>query len=152
MIILILLIMVMPAVPLLVWGLVPDYWGVIHLYWGIAFAILSVAIAFFLIRNSAARQLGSLSAEKLFYGGIAAWVFSVLVLAMLNSSSMCLGQDNGDGHNSVGMCVFLTLIWPVYLSLFVVPLIWFSSWLSVKILPRESPVKSSGTPPGSELR
>lgn len=132
------MIMMMPAVPLFAWSLVPEYWGVIYLYWGIAFAILSVAIAFFLIRNSALGHHASLSAGKLFYGGIAAWVVSVLLLAVLNSSSMCLGQDNGDGHNSPGMCVFLTVVWPVYMSILVVPLIWFSSWLSVKVLPRES--------------
>lgn len=138
MIILILAIMMLPAVPLFVWSLVPDYWGVIYLYWGIAFAILSVATALFLIRKSAGRQRDSASAQTLFYGGIAAWVVSVVVLAMQNSSSMCLGQDNGDGHNSVGMCVFLTVMWPVYMSILVVPLIWFSSWLSAKMLPRGS--------------
>jgi hypothetical protein len=54
--------------------------------------------------------------------GIVAWVLSLFVLGVLNMTPLCIGQNNGDGNNDFGMCMFMTalssiLYTPVYLGL-----------------------------------
>jgi hypothetical protein len=47
---------------------------------------------------------------SLFMGGAIAWILALAVLGMVNLTPLCVGQDNGDGINSLGMCVGYTMI------------------------------------------
>jgi hypothetical protein len=56
--------------------------------------------------------------------GLLAWIAALIVLALLNLSPLCVGQNNGDGNNTLGMCMFMTVLSgtvysPVYLGLLV---------------------------------
>jgi hypothetical protein len=132
----ILLIMMIPALPLFALSIIPEYWGKIYFYWGLAFTILSFVLTLLLVRKSIANQSKDLSIRKFFFCGLFAWLLSIVVLALINLSPLCLGQNNGDGTNSFDMCILLTFIWLVLMSLFVLPLIYFSSWLSVRVFRR----------------
>ncbi len=46
----------------------------------------------------------------------------VVVLGAIDLPPLCLGPDNGDGRNSLAMCLLLTAIWPAFMSVFVIPL------------------------------
>ena len=57
--------------------------------------------------------------------GLLAWTISMAVLGLLNLTPLCIGQNNGDGNNDVGMCMFMTALsgivyTPVYLGLLAV--------------------------------
>lgn len=45
----------------------------------------------------------------LFIQGILAWFVALLTLAMLNSTSLCIGRDNGDGMNTLFLCALQTI-------------------------------------------
>jgi len=56
--------------------------------------------------------------------GLLAWIAALIVLGLLNLSPLCVGQDNGDGNNDLGMCLFMTVLSgiiysPVYLGMLV---------------------------------
>lgn len=56
--------------------------------------------------------------------GLLAWIVALLMLGMLNTTPLCVGQNNGDGNNDLGMCMFMTALsgiiyTPVYLALLV---------------------------------
>ena len=53
--------------------------------------------------------------------GLMAWIVAWIVLGLLNLSPLCVGQNNGDGNNDLGMCLFMTVLSgavysPVYLG------------------------------------
>jgi hypothetical protein len=57
--------------------------------------------------------------------GLLAWTIAYLVLALLNMTPLCVGQNNGDGNNNFGMCMFMTVLsgivyTPVYFGLLVI--------------------------------
>jgi hypothetical protein len=45
----------------------------------------------------------------LFIQGILAWFVALLTLAMLNSTPLCIGRDNGDGMNTLFLCALQTI-------------------------------------------
>ena len=45
----------------------------------------------------------------LFTQGILAWLVTLLTLALLNSTPLCIGRDNGDGMNTLFMCSIQTI-------------------------------------------
>jgi hypothetical protein len=47
---------------------------------------------------------------RLFLGGAVAWTFALAALGLLNLTPLCVGQDNGDGINDLGMCVSYTIL------------------------------------------
>ena len=54
--------------------------------------------------------------------GLFAWIVALIVLGLLNTTPLCVGQDNGDGNNDFGMCMFMTALssvvyTPIYLML-----------------------------------
>ncbi|HEU0297614.1 MAG TPA: hypothetical protein VFR47_33035 [Anaerolineales bacterium] len=60
----------------------------------------------------------------IFAQGSLAWALALLVLGLLNLTPLCVGQNNGDGNNDLGMCVFITALsgtvyTPVYLVILV---------------------------------
>ena len=42
--------------------------------------------------------------------GILAGILALLILALLNATPLCVGQDNGDGNNDFGMCMAYTVL------------------------------------------
>jgi hypothetical protein len=48
--------------------------------------------------------------------GLMAWIAALLVLGLLNLSPLCLGQNNGDGNNDLGMCIFMTALSGIFYS------------------------------------
>ena len=46
----------------------------------------------------------------LFLAGAAAWLLAVITLALLNLTPLCVGQDNGDGINNLGLCSLYTIL------------------------------------------
>ncbi len=124
------LIMGMSALPLFAWSTVPEYWGRLFLIWGIGFLFLICAFSFVTSRKAAQQPVKKLSTGRLFFNGCAAWAFSFLVLAVVIFSPLCLGQDNGDGTNDFSLCIVYTLIWPLFMSVQIVPLIFLTSWVS----------------------
>jgi len=44
----------------------------------------------------------------LFIQGILAWLVALLTLALLNSTPLCIGRDNGDGMNTLFLCALQT--------------------------------------------
>jgi hypothetical protein len=42
--------------------------------------------------------------------GWLAWVLSLNLLGLLNLTPLCVGQNNGDGNNDIGMCLFMTAL------------------------------------------
>ena len=45
----------------------------------------------------------------LFTQGILAWLVALLTLALLNSTPLCIGRNNGDGINTLFMCSIQTI-------------------------------------------
>ena len=68
--------------------------------------------------------------------GLLAWILTVLVLGFLNLTPLCVGQDNGDGNNDLGMCMFMTLLSgivyvPLYFGMLAISSLlghWLLSW------------------------
>ncbi len=127
------LIMGVPALPLFAWSVVTEYWGMIYLYWGIIFTILSFIFSYRSTRCATDYPAKSPTTHNFFLNGILAWSISFIALGIINFSPLCLGQNNGDGNNTVGICIFYTIIWPVFMSITVVPLIYLASWVSQKV-------------------
>ncbi len=47
---------------------------------------------------------------RLFVQGAIAWLIALVALTVLNLTPLCIGQDNGDGTNDLGMCVFYSVV------------------------------------------
>ena len=50
----------------------------------------------------------------LFGQGLLAWLIAVLALGLLNLTPLCVGQDNGDGHNGFGLCVAQSVLVAIF--------------------------------------
>lgn len=46
--------------------------------------------------------------------GFAAMVLALLVITVLNATPLCVGQDNGDGNNSLGMCMGHVVLYAIF--------------------------------------
>lgn len=46
----------------------------------------------------------------LFIAGGLAWLVAMLSFALLNLTPLCVGQDNGDGINDLGLCFLYTFL------------------------------------------
>src|ERR1041385_7679920 len=68
--------------------------------------------------------------------GLLVWILALLVLGLLNLTPLCVGQDNGDGNNDLGMCMFMTLLSgivyvPLYFGMLAISSLlghWLLSW------------------------
>ena len=128
------LIMTSPALLIIAFGLTPEYWSRIYPIWGLFFASLSFIFTFRLLSPSPEGQIYLKSVQKFFGKGLTSWVISFAGLAIINFTPLCLGQDNGDGNNSVNDCILLTFIWPVSSSIFTIPAILIASFVARKVL------------------
>lgn len=111
-----------PALPLLALGMSREYWGRIFLLWGAAYAILNSLTLVALFRGARGESGGGLTTFRILSREGIAWCLSVLVLAVINLTPLCLGQDNGDGRNNLAMCALLTGVWFGTTSVLVIPL------------------------------
>jgi len=68
--------------------------------------------------------------KKYFICGCIAWAVAVFVLAGLNLTPLCIGQENGDGFNDVTTCILLTIFNTIYFTPFVLAGISLGSFLS----------------------
>jgi hypothetical protein len=69
----------------------------------------------------------------IFIQGLLAWGMSLVILGLLNLTPLCVGQNNGDGNNDLGMCMFMTALsgivyTPFYLGLLAVCAM-FGHWI-----------------------
>ena len=125
------IVMTAPSLLLIVFFFSQEYWGRIYGLWGLIYAAISFILMFFFLFSNESNGVKTI--PKIFSVGSLSWVISFAGLAIINFSPLCLGQNNGDGHNSLADCVLLTLIWPVFNSIFMIPLILFASWISHNI-------------------
>lgn len=60
--------------------------------------------------------------------GLLAWTVALIVLGILNLTPLCVGQDNGDGNNAVGMCMFMTVLSGIVYTPLYLGFLSISSW------------------------
>jgi hypothetical protein len=114
-------IMAMAALPVLVLGLIAlpaprqMYWASVYVVWGTLLAALCFAATARTIRR-AERSHSPVTKMNLALGGMTAWGLSFPVLVLTTLTPLCLGQNNGDGRNNVGMCLFLAVVWFIFMS------------------------------------
>ena len=49
-----------------------------------------------------------------FFGqGLLAWLAAAVALGLINLTPLCIGQDNGDGNNNLGLCMAQTVMMPI---------------------------------------
>ena len=98
-----------------------EYW------WGTYFAVLIVlllnSLLFgFVLPNIFERLRTYYPWVWILIQGLFAWIVALIVLGLINITPLCVGQDNGDGNNDFGMCMFMTALsnvvyTPIYLML-----------------------------------
>ncbi|MDH3504908.1 MAG: hypothetical protein OEZ41_12140 [Nitrospirota bacterium] len=85
-----------------------EYYFVGYLGMSIAFLLASMVFGFF---NAVRLQRGVERATSvLFVSIMTSWILALLVLGVLNLTPLCVGQDNGDGINDIGDCVFYAVL------------------------------------------
>lgn len=87
-----------------------EYWGDIYMVWGGVFALLSVLFVVLGVRNTKGEGR-SPSFWSILLPLAGAWLVSGFALAVIDLTPLCLGQDNGDGRNSLSICLLLTVVW-----------------------------------------
>ena len=70
----------------------------------------------------------------LFIAGGLAWLITLLSLALLNLTPLCVGQDNGDGINDLGLCFLYTFLFTLIFSPIELVLLLLSAFAGGKIL------------------
>lgn len=113
---------VVPALPLLALGMSGEYWGRIYLLWGVAYAILNCLSLVPLLQWTRGECEEAPSTFHFLSRQGIAWCLSAPVLAVINLTPLCLGQDNGDGRNSLAICLLLAAVWFGAMSVLVIPL------------------------------
>jgi hypothetical protein len=70
----------------------------------------------------------------LFLLGVVAWMSGLLVVGVLNLTPLCIGQDNGDGINDLGLCVFYTILAAVFYSPLILGILLWSTGIGGALL------------------
>lgn len=73
-------------------------------FWALSF-LLGARIPQRLVAGQSRNQIAWLAFRK----SALAWAASLVVLAILNLTPLCIGQDNGDGRNTCALCVIQTV-------------------------------------------
>jgi hypothetical protein len=47
--------------------------------------------------------------KKYFVCGLITWLTTIIILAILNFTPLCIGQENGDGFNDIMLCILGTI-------------------------------------------
>ena len=85
-----------------------EYFFTVYLLTGIVFLVSSMGFGVHRVRrpDSFLKKPTAL----LFFGMMFSWVLAFLTLAVLNLTSLCVGQDNGDGLNEICQCIMNTIL------------------------------------------
>ena len=113
-----------------------DYW------WGTYTAVLLVLFMTSLVLGFALPEMFQKLRMRhpwqwILLQGLLAWLISLAVLWLLNLTPLCIGQNNGDGNNDLGMCMFMTVMsgivyTPIYFGMLVVSSLMGHSILSLR--------------------
>jgi hypothetical protein len=123
-----------------------DYWWETYLTVLVVLIISSLLAGFTLptlLQKLKIRHLW----EWILVQGLFAWMVALIVLGLLNLTPLCVGQDNGDGNNDLGMCMFMTTLsgivyTPVYLGMLAVSSLIGHWMLSSKMKPESATRRS----------
>ena len=69
----------------------------------VVFGVVSFGLGFLLARGVGDGLLSKPWVRVSLLGAVA-WAVALMLLAALNFTPLCVGQNNGDGHNTVAMC------------------------------------------------
>jgi hypothetical protein len=92
-----------------------EYFGVTYIIVSEIFMIVSFVFGFF-IPTLFTKHWKRHPTFWLFGQGLLAWLVAVLVLGLFNLSPLCIGQENGDGINDLGLCMAQTVMVPLAFS------------------------------------
>jgi len=70
----------------------------------------------------------------LFLGSAIAWFISLGVLALLSLTPLCIGQDNGDGHNNLTLCMLQVVLVSISYTPFMLLLVGLASLVTGRLL------------------
>ena len=85
-----------------------EYFWLTYVITSVVFVIASLAIGVTFPYKLIDNRVHNLWIQ-LFTRGVLAWLVTLLILAILNSTPLCIGQNNGDGVNNFSLCAFQTL-------------------------------------------
>jgi hypothetical protein len=114
-------------------------WGEYYAFTYLIVSAVFCTLSFLLGTNIPARvRLGQGDRIKLlvFRSTALAWIASLLLLAILNVTPLCVGQNNGDGRNTIGMCCSYTVVASAAYSVLVVGLASFTAVAAASFLAR----------------
>jgi hypothetical protein len=87
-----------------------DYFFAAHILMALAFLAISTIMAIRLPMQVRIKQNHQRTVSLIFTNITIAWIVSLIVLGLLNVTPLCIGQDNGDGHNGFGLCFLQTVL------------------------------------------
>jgi hypothetical protein len=85
-----------------------EYFWMTYVVTSIVFVVASLVIGVTFPHNLLGSRIHS-PWMWLFTQGILAWLVALLTLALLNSTPLCIGRNNGDGMNTLFLCSLQTL-------------------------------------------
>jgi hypothetical protein len=89
-----------------------EYYWLTYFIVGAVFLAVSFALGFF-VPALAPVFWKRYPGLGLFAQGLLAWLAGVFVLGLLNFTPLCIGQENGDGNNSLSNCMAQTVMGPI---------------------------------------
>lgn len=105
--------MTAPALSFLVFVLLVgrhEYYFLAYCITGLVFLVASFLAGAFILYRSINRGPHGASLFYVFLGLAMSWLMALLVLAVLNVTPLCVGQDNGDGSNDLTLCMVQTVL------------------------------------------
>ena len=90
------------------------YYRPVYPWVSLAFAFTSFSLGLFHAHHPGAGV--RFAGRWLLLFGLLAWLTALACLALLNMTPLCIGQDNGDGINNLGLCTLYTLLAAVFYS------------------------------------
>ncbi len=81
---------------------------------GAAMTLISAGAGFLLAGRPWFGRTRFRAALAVMAGFAAGWFAALAVVFVLNLTPLCVGADNGDGNNSLEMCVVYTFLWAIF--------------------------------------
>jgi len=85
-----------------------EYFWITYVVTSAVFVMVSLAISIAFPYKLVDNRVQNLWMQ-LFAQGVLAWLVALLLLAILNTTPLCIGQNNGDGLNNFILCTFQTV-------------------------------------------
>lgn len=99
-----------------------------------------IVASFIAGRVMAQRIMPGTSGGRLFLwmllGAVVAWGIALLTLTVLSATPLCVGQDNGDGNNTLGDCGFYVVLAAAFYSVPMVGLMGVASAVASWVMRR----------------